>query len=114
MTAGGWAFFSAPALLEQLLTGIGDDHPGQLADQLLELGETSQRLLDQRQLVAGDVTGVILSILPTLELEVCRRMRGSIVEPAGRELAALHEIDLGDLVDDLIFGRCLHNVYLCY
>ena len=70
-----------------MLASIGDDQFGQLAGQFLEPGKTRQRLLEQRQLIVGDVARVILALLPTLELVVQRRLRGSIGEGAAAELA---------------------------
>jgi len=74
------------------------------------LSVASQGSLHGRKLIGGDITSLVLAVLPTLEFVVGPLLSGALLEGVGRELAAFHGGDGGDLLKDLVFIGGSHNV----
>jgi hypothetical protein len=91
-----------------LLTGLVDDDLGVLLDQLLELGVAGQRLLQEWDLLGADVAGEVLAFLPALDLEIRTAEGGPVLQVVRGELAALHELDLGDLGQEVGWIGVVH------
>jgi hypothetical protein len=90
------------------LARLVDDYLCVLLDQFLELGVASQSLLEQRHLLRSDVAGGVFAMLPALQLVVGSRWGRAVLEGVSGELAALHELDLGDLGQEVRFGGRVH------
>ena len=87
-----------------MLADLLDDDLCVLLGQLLELGVSGQRLLQERNLLGTDMAGVILALLPGLELVVGAGIGRAALDVVGGELAPFHGWDAGDLCKDF-FGR---------
>ena len=78
-----------------------------MLDQLLELGVAGPRFLQDRNLLGADRAGEVLARLPALQLEIRAAAGRTVLEVVGAELAALPELNLGDLGEQISGGRGL-------
>ena len=95
--------------LGDLLTGLSNHQVGILLGELLVLGIARQGGLHSRNIVGRNMPGVVLAILPALE-SVVRAGGAGALQRIGRELAALHGRNGGNLPQNLMFIGLVHRV----
>jgi hypothetical protein len=75
----------------------------------LELGVSGQRLLQERDRLRAYMAGVVGALLPTFELVARTGIGRPVLEVIGAEFAPFHELNAGDLSQEVMWRRGIHD-----
>src|SRR4249919_1945889 len=99
-------------LCSNALARLGDHQLGVLLGQLLVLSVTRQSGFHRREFVVGNMTGVVLPVLPMLQLVIRPGRARTILKGVAGKLAPLHGRNGGDSLEKLLLSKAVAHMYL--